>query len=124
MLRAQLLFEACGNGEHVARLFVRKPVVVEASQWNAHGDHSEVSPLRTEEMQDQIGLPERRGVCRYCGREMLEHGWINTLEGGHIVCPGDWIIKGIKGEFYACKPDVFAQSYDEVHGDGSKSASS
>jgi hypothetical protein len=55
---------------------------------------------------------------------MLEHGWISTLEGGHIVCPGDWIIKGIKGEFYACKPDVFAQSYDEVQGDGSKSAAS
>jgi hypothetical protein len=49
-----------------------------------------------------------------CGRTMHEHGWIDTLEGGHIVCPGDWIITGVKGEKYPCKPDVFAMTYDAV----------
>ena len=41
-------------------------------------------------------------------------GWIDTLEGGHIVTPGDWIITGIKGEKYPCKPDIFEATYDAV----------
>lgn len=40
--------------------------------------------------------------------------YINTLEGRMEVSDGDWIIKGVKGEFYPCKPDIFAMSYDEV----------
>lgn len=39
---------------------------------------------------------------------------IPTLEGEHLASPGDWIIKGIAGEFYPCKPDIFANSYEEV----------
>jgi len=39
---------------------------------------------------------------------------ITTLEGDHFVSPGDWIIKGIKGEFYPCKPDVFEMTYEKV----------
>lgn len=39
---------------------------------------------------------------------------IPTLEGNMKVSDGDWIIRGIKGEFYPCKPDVFAESYEEV----------
>lgn len=39
---------------------------------------------------------------------------INTLEGPHIIIPGDYIIKGIKGEKYPCKPDIFEQTYDLV----------
>ena len=34
------------------------------------------------------------------------------MEGGHIVSPGDWIIKGVQGEFYPCKPDIFAATYE------------
>lgn len=52
--------------------------------------------------------------CRHCEVAMYFHGWVDTLEGGHIVCPGDWIIKGIKGEFYPCKPDVFQATYEKV----------
>lgn len=39
---------------------------------------------------------------------------INTLEGVMTASPGDFIIKGVKGEFYPCKPDVFEKSYEEV----------
>lgn len=39
---------------------------------------------------------------------------IATLEGGHWVNLGDYIIKGVKGEFYPCKPDIFEQSYDKA----------
>jgi hypothetical protein len=45
---------------------------------------------------------------------MDDHGWIDTLEGSHTVCPGDWIITGVKGEMYPCKPDIFAATYDPV----------
>lgn len=39
---------------------------------------------------------------------------IATLEGAHWVTPGDWIIKGVQGEFYPCKPDIFAATYEPV----------
>ena len=37
---------------------------------------------------------------------------IPTLEGDHLASPGDWIIKGVKGEFYPCKPDIFEATYE------------
>lgn len=39
---------------------------------------------------------------------------VPTLEGEHIASVGDWIIKGVAGEFYPCKPDIFAATYDAV----------
>ncbi|KQM62466.1 MULTISPECIES: hypothetical protein [unclassified Sphingomonas] len=39
---------------------------------------------------------------------------ITTLEGVMLAQPGDWIIKGVAGEFYPCKPDIFAATYDEL----------
>jgi hypothetical protein len=44
-----------------------------------------------------------------------DRGYIKTLEGGHLVTPGDWIITGVKGEFYPCKPDIFKATYEPVH---------
>lgn len=40
--------------------------------------------------------------------------FIRTLEGRHIVSVGDWIITGVKGERYACKPDIFELTYEPV----------
>lgn len=40
--------------------------------------------------------------------------FIKTLEGEHEVSPGDYIITGIKGERYPCKPDIFAETYEKV----------
>ncbi len=40
---------------------------------------------------------------------------IHTLEGDMIARVGDWIIKGVKGEFYPCKPDIFEQTYERVN---------
>lgn len=53
-------------------------------------------------------------ACEHCGVKMDSHGWIDTLEGGHNVCPGDWIITGVKGEWYPCKPDIFCATYEPV----------
>jgi hypothetical protein len=54
------------------------------------------------------------GKCKHCGKSAEYHGWIHTLEGGHIVCHGDFIIKGIEGELYPCKPDVFYKTYVKI----------
>jgi hypothetical protein len=103
----------------------KKPVVIEATQWFQNGDHAEDNCTVLE--CDRSATYNEGKVVRYyrrpddngqrkcmCGIEMHNHGWIDTLEGGHIVCPGDWIIKGIKGEFYPCKPDIFEQTYEKV----------
>lgn len=39
---------------------------------------------------------------------------VRTLEGTMRALPGDWIIRGVQGEFYPCKPDIFEQTYEEV----------
>ena len=49
--------------------------------------------------------------CKHCDKTMHHHGWIETLEGGHIVCPGDFIITGVKNENYPCKPSMFKATY-------------
>lgn len=50
-----------------------------------------------------VGLADNRGGIG-----------ISTLEGEMEIKPGDWIIKGVKGEFYPCKPDIFEATYEEV----------
>lgn len=51
-------------------------------------------------------------------KEMLVDIAIDTLEGTMRVDYGDYIIKGVKGEFYPCKPDIFLTTYEEVIEDG------
>lgn len=76
----------------------KKPVVIEAVQWFKHGDHPAVRPLATLDDLSTASHPTK--------------GYIDTLEGGHVVTPGDWIITGIKGEHYPCKPDIFEATYE------------
>ena len=73
----------------------KKPVVIEATQWFALGDHPEVKDP------EDYGLVVDKAL-----------GYIDTLEGGHLVTPGDFIITGVKGEHYPCKPDIFAATYE------------
>lgn len=98
--------------------FVKKPVVVEAAQWFENGDHPEdgidgegkvVRRYRRSDFTSDL-------VCGLCQRSMTEHGWTDTLEGGHIVCPGDWIITGVEGERYPCKPGIFEATYEPADG--------
>ena len=44
------------------------------------------------------------------------HLLIGTLEGTMAAAPGDWVIKGVAGEFYPCKPDIFEATYEPVEG--------
>lgn len=111
-------------------------MVIEATQWFKNGDHPEdyaeerawtengevtMKPGSFFKDHDYEGGVVRycrspgldgQNKCQHCGRIMHDHGWIDTLEGGHNVCPGDWIIAGIKGERYPCKVDIFAATYE------------
>ena len=111
--------------------FRKKPVVIEATQWFQNGDHPEdkcMQLLSMGEASPESFLSEGKVVryfrhpnisgkqkCSKCGETMYNHGWIDTLEDGHNVCPKDWIITGIKGEYYPCKPDIFEQTYEKVN---------
>lgn len=105
--------------------FRKKPVVIEATQWFKNGDHPEDDRewFHTEESGDFLGegnvvryfrRPDVSGesLCSECGVRFHDHGWVDTLEDGHRVCPGDWIITGVRGELYPCKPDIFAATYE------------
>ena len=109
----------------------KKPVVIEATQWHRNGDHpqdgcqtfpdSEAEPpVHGEKKEGKVvkywRTPNfgRPSPCDVCGIVMQNHGWVGTLEGGQRVCPGDWIITGVKGEFYPCKPDIFELTYEPV----------
>lgn len=107
--------------------FIKKPVVIEATQWWKNGDHPQDDVLRPFEDTGVVPTEPREGAvvryfrrpdvdgqsrCKHCSHTMHDHGWIDTFEGGHIVCPGDYVITGIKGERYPCKPDIFAATYN------------
>ena len=53
-----------------------------------------------------------KGACKHCGAPLEHHGSIDTLEGEHIVCPADWIVRGVAGEYYPVKPDIFDRTYE------------
>ena len=66
----------------------KKPVVIDAVQWFKVGDHPMV----------------------FINDDGTHEIW--TLEGNMRVTPGDWIITGVKGEHYPCKPDIFEMTYE------------
>jgi hypothetical protein len=92
----------------------KKPVVIEAEQFVCNPREGEDWNGIVAKMSAEFGA----AICmeRHFDNAVLvtEAGHIHTLEGAHQVNCGDWIIKGVKGEFYPCKPDIFALTYEEV----------
>ena len=85
--------------------FRKKPVVISAEQWSGHGSGEDLAFF-------EVSPEEAEDPCEVCIKDLRKHAWIPTLEGGHRVCPGDWIITGVKGERYSCKPDIFEATYE------------
>lgn len=82
----------------------KKPVVIEAIQYLREKNISEIIDwFRENNSERKLGY----------NPETNEY-YIETLEGAHIVTKGDYIIKGIKGEFYPCKPDIFEATYEKI----------
>jgi len=77
----------------------KKPVVIEAVQWTG-GNVDEI----------KIFTGEKKFYHIENDNSLL----IPTLEGDHKAIVGDWIIRGVQGEFYPCKPDIFEATYDFV----------
>lgn len=85
----------------------KRPVVIEARQWDGstHGANVIVDWIHegTDPRETRIAWQGDYGTIA-----------IKTLEGTMAAVPQDWIIKGVKGEFYPCKPDIFAATYELV----------
>lgn len=80
----------------------KKPVVVEAIRWTGRNIDELIRFC------PEVGLPKWR-----IGDEELEL-YFRTLEGDHLVNTGDYIICGVAGEYYPCKPDIFEKTYEPV----------
>lgn len=76
----------------------KKPVIIEAIQWDGSFEGSLFA---------RDFLKCKHEILKKCIR-------IKTLEGTMEAVPGDFIIKGVGGEFYPCKPDIFEKTYEKV----------
>ena len=83
--------------------YVKKPVVIEAIQVPPEGE------AFTDEQVSWIRSNDPRDVVESVGAGCVN---IETLEGIMTASPNDWIIRGVQGELYPCKPDIFAATYD------------
>ena len=91
----------------------KKPVVIQAVLWTGE-NHGEMWGFLTGKENEYVEFDPNAF--------RIDHGVIKggliikTLEGEHVATIGDYIIKGIKGELYPCKPDIFKLTYDAVEG--------
>lgn len=85
----------------------KKPIVVEAFKWTGGPDQTEDPEWVVEKIKDgTVYFSSMDGyACVLC---------IKTLEGTMTAIPGDYIIKGLRGELYPCKPDIFDASYESA----------
>ena len=79
----------------------KKPIEIEAVLWDGN-KVSEITPWIKEALINDT-------IMRYSYKVV-----IRTLEGQLFANPGDYIIKGVKGELYPCKPDIFNETYEKV----------
>lgn len=99
--------------------YKKKPVVIEAMRWD--GSESGAIPIvqwiggQTSRWDDTPkNLPgPGRGITTIHSR--IE---VDTLEGTMYATPGDWIVRGVQGEFYPVKPDIFEATYEKETDDG------
>jgi hypothetical protein len=79
--------------------YKKKPVVIQALQWDGKNQFEVMSFCKT---------------CYFTSHGTVKDLYIDTLEGDMLVKSGDYIIKGVKGEFYPCKPEIFEMTYETV----------
>lgn len=88
----------------------KKPVVIEAIQWTGDNLHQVIAfcdgPPDTRSNHAGMKWDEYADLVRRDGLKIF------TLEGKMLASVGDWIIKGVKGELYPCKDEIFSMTYD------------
>jgi hypothetical protein len=82
-------------------MYRKKPVVIEAFKWNPDAPVAETPAWFSDACGSRVAIPELDGTVT-----------IGTLEGDHTARIGDYIIQGVKGELYPCKPDIFDMTYE------------
>lgn len=87
----------------------KKPIVIEAMRFDGTSKGAD-SVIQFTGKDAGVSYAEENGTKVY-------DVWIETLEGLMFAAPGDWIIKGVKGEFYPCKPDIFDATYEAIEDD-------
>jgi len=95
--------EKFDNVETIKRKYRKKPVVIEAYQWFPGMKTKDV--IQPDFKDPKVIVSEGETLSPY----------IETLEGRYLVSPADYIITGIKGEKYPCKPDIFEETYNQVN---------
>lgn len=89
--------------------FRKKPIEIEAEQYKIGMEDG------FEERYIDHNHPNRTfGICVSENDTPIQVPYIETLEGRHLITQGDWIITGIQGERYPCKPDIFNETYEAV----------
>lgn len=92
--------------------FRKKPVVIEAMQWKGVpkpiGPDAESGMDYFEKFDQWVDKNQGDMKLTYSGSNIF----VPTLEGVMTASPGDCIIKGVKGEMYPCKPDIFDATYE------------
>lgn len=93
-------------------LFRKKPVVIEAIQYTGENLH-EVFEFTGKQPKWAECFEDWKTYEAYvkANRDIFK---VFTLEGVMDATPGDWIIRGVKGEYYPCKPDIFSATYEAV----------
>ena len=89
----------------------KKPVIIEALQWDG-SSHRPMFDFLDGSFRSHLAT---NGTNFYIDHDKVEGGLvIKTLEGEHLASIGDYIIKGIRGEFYPCKPSIFKETYEAM----------
>ena len=78
--------------------YIKKPVIIEALKWTCSNYN------------DRIVFMGAQNIIEILNGNLI----IRTLEGNMTASKNDYIIKGVHGEFYPCKPDIFLETYDMV----------
>jgi len=100
--------------------FRKKPIVIEAFKWTGDFDQIEDPEWAIKAIESGIIYFINSGTSN-CQMFIINSGtsncqmFINTLEGVHEVSQGDWVIQGVKGELYPCKPDIFDLTYEAIN---------
>ena len=91
----------------------KKPVVIDAEQWDGKADGA--TPIIDWVLSNGgTATYQCDGTGECPGTEASHYLVIETLEGSMRASSGDYVIKGVQGEFYPCKPDIFAETYEKV----------
>lgn len=104
--------------------FRKTAQLVTASQWFKNGDHPDDNTTKMPADQ-RVGEgdvvryyrhPRMDGhqVCFQCGTIMHDHGWLDVPNGGHVVCPGDWVVTEVDGDRYPVKARAFSLQFEAV----------